>query len=180
MVTLKPFHERYLDRRGYFSDTRSSLARRRLDACAKDLWELIDRFRGHKKVCHLKQYRHLQRLFKDQCELQTSTEDTSSDRLALPKDPESVASASLPVSEEKAHDEEAETGVCPTLHPPSPPQPTPSSQEADTPETDIPLIDETPSVGSETLVPNRAVHSSQDADVPAAGSWLEGTLTILE
>ena len=65
----KKFHERYLDREGYFSDTRSSLASRRLDACARDLWELLDRFRGDKTVSQLKQYRHMQRLFKEQCDL---------------------------------------------------------------------------------------------------------------
>lgn len=65
----KKFHERYLEREGYFSDTRSSLASRRLEACAQDLWELIDRFRGDPKLGQLKQYRHLQRLFKEQCDL---------------------------------------------------------------------------------------------------------------
>jgi len=62
------FHERYLDREGYFSDTRSSLASRRLDACAQDLWELIDRFRPDQKLSHLKQYKNMQRLFKEQCD----------------------------------------------------------------------------------------------------------------
>lgn len=65
----RKFHERYLDRKGYFSDTRSSLAPRRLDACARDLWELIDRFRGDAKLSKLKHYRHLKRVFKDQCEV---------------------------------------------------------------------------------------------------------------
>ena len=65
----RKFHERYLEREGYFSDTRSSLASRRVDACAVDLWELIDRFRGDTRFCRLKQYRHMQRLFKEQCDL---------------------------------------------------------------------------------------------------------------
>ena len=64
----RKFHQRYLEREGYFSDTRSSLASRRLDACAGDLWELIDQFRGDPKLFKLKQYRHLKRVFKDQCE----------------------------------------------------------------------------------------------------------------
>lgn len=63
------FHERYLDREGYFSDTRSSLASRRLSACAQDLWELIDLFRPDQKLSHLKQYKNMQRLFKEQCDL---------------------------------------------------------------------------------------------------------------
>ena len=65
----KKFHERYLDREGYFSDTRSSLASRRLEAVAQDLWELIDLFRGDPKLSRLKQYHHLQRLFNEQCTL---------------------------------------------------------------------------------------------------------------
>jgi len=72
------FHERYLDREGYFSDTRSSLASRRVDACATDLWELIHRFRGDKKLSRLKQYRNMQRLFKEQCEVVPLPHETQS------------------------------------------------------------------------------------------------------
>ena len=85
----KKFHERYLDREGYFSDTRSSLASRRLDACARDLWELLDRFRGDKTVSQLKHYGHMQRLFKEQCDL-------------VPP-PESDPDASIQVNAEQAH-----------------------------------------------------------------------------
>lgn len=63
------FHERYLQRAGYFADTRSSLAARRLEACAQDLWELLDRFRANPTLRQLKQYQQMQRLFREQCEV---------------------------------------------------------------------------------------------------------------
>ena len=167
------FAERYLDRRGYFSDTRSSLARRRLDACAKDLWELIDRFRGHQKVCHLKQYRHLQRLFKDQCELQAPTEDPSSERLAVPKNPELVAAASATVSEKEAPDEEAEKGVCPTHSTPSLPQPIPSSQEMDTPAADPSLAGTSPDPTQESASASTACSVHLKAPSQVASTSLQ-------
>ena len=72
----RKFHQRYLEREGYFSDTRSSLASRRVDACARDLWELIDRFGSDPKLSKLKQYRHLKRVFKDQCEVVPPPQET--------------------------------------------------------------------------------------------------------
>ena len=72
------FHQRYLDREGYFSHTRSSLACRRLDRVAQDLWELIYRFRRQEKLSKLKQYRHMKRLFKEQCDFLAQQEDTRS------------------------------------------------------------------------------------------------------
>ena len=63
----KRFHENYLDRRGYFADAKSSVARRRLGRCAGDLWYLIDRFRGNKDVAKLQAYKRMVRLFDEQC-----------------------------------------------------------------------------------------------------------------
>jgi len=86
----KKFHERYLDRAGYFSDTRSSLAPRRLDACARDLWELIDRFRPDPKLSKLKQYVHLKRLFKEQCEVIPPPEETPTSPVEVHQDQKEV------------------------------------------------------------------------------------------
>jgi hypothetical protein len=83
----KKFHQRYLEREGYFSDTRSSLASRRLDACAGDLWELIDQFRGDPKLFKLKQYRHLKRVFKDQCEEVPPQQETQAEPVEVHKGP---------------------------------------------------------------------------------------------
>lgn len=82
----RKFHGRYLDREGYFSDTRSSLAPRRLNACARDLWELIDRFRGDTKLSKLKQYVHLKRVFKDQCEGVPPSQETQTQPIEAPHD----------------------------------------------------------------------------------------------
>ena len=59
--------KRYIDREGYFADSPSSESRRRLSQCAADLWRLVDRFRGHRKVSKLDRYRRLERLLKEQC-----------------------------------------------------------------------------------------------------------------
>jgi len=83
------FYDRYLDRRGYFADSKSSKARRRLDACAKDVYWLLERFKDDRKVCKLKQYQRLQRLFAEQCKLLDGCEPEP-ERVAL-KDPGSKA-----------------------------------------------------------------------------------------
>jgi|TARA_B100001964_G_C14221808_1_gene595620 hypothetical protein len=106
----KQFHERYLDRAGYFSDTRSSLAPRRLDACAQDLWALIDRFRGHPKISCLKQYRHLERLFKEQCEIPASPPAETGERLEGSSAPERTGSASSGPSFSDAAEPDPEEG----------------------------------------------------------------------
>ena len=99
----KRFHERYLDRAGYFSDSRSSLASRRLDACAQDLWALIDRFRGHAKISRLKQYRHLERLFKEQCEMPSPSSPESVEPLeGSPAPGKTGSSSSGPPSSDSA------------------------------------------------------------------------------
>jgi len=59
--------QRYIDREGYFADSPSSESRRRLSQCAADLWRLVDRFRGHRKVSKLDTYRRLERLLNEQC-----------------------------------------------------------------------------------------------------------------
>lgn len=63
------FFDRYIHRQGYFADSKSSQARRRLEVCAKDLWYLIDRFCNDPRISNLRHYKRLTRLFKEQCKL---------------------------------------------------------------------------------------------------------------
>ena len=98
----KRFRENYLERRGYFADAKSSAARHRLDQCAKDLWYLIDRFRGNQKIRRQKAYRLLARLFDEQCVVEggapdgadSGTADEPAVRVTL-KDKADIASDSL-------------------------------------------------------------------------------------
>lgn len=55
--------------RSSYDDARSSEGRRRLSVCARDVWRLVDRFRGDEAVTGLASYGLLARLFDEQCEL---------------------------------------------------------------------------------------------------------------
>jgi len=52
-----------------YDDARSSDGRRRLKVCARDVWRLVDRFRGDEAVVALGSYGLLKRLFDEQCEV---------------------------------------------------------------------------------------------------------------
>jgi hypothetical protein len=52
-----------------YGDARSSEGRRRLSVCARDVWRLVDRFRGDDGVRALESYGLLARLFHEQCEV---------------------------------------------------------------------------------------------------------------
>jgi hypothetical protein len=101
--------KRYIDREGYFADSPSSESRRRLSQCAADLWRLVDRFGGHRKVSKLDGYRRLERLLKEQCVVE---EDPPTDPdgdgpegvLVRPKDPkkETIPATSLQGSDDDA------------------------------------------------------------------------------
>ncbi len=65
----KRFHERYLDREGYFADSKSSKSKRRIEASAKDVWYLLDAYREIKEITRLKEYKRLERLFSEQCKM---------------------------------------------------------------------------------------------------------------
>jgi hypothetical protein len=90
--------KRYLEREGYFADSKSSEARRRLNDCAKDLLYLTNRFSGDKDVKHLRSYKHLNRLFAEQCELAAESEgdkiilrqEVPSTSLQNPSDPDAT------------------------------------------------------------------------------------------
>ena len=96
------FFERYIEREGYFADSRSSRAKRRLGACAKDVWYLIDRFREEPEITETQQYRTLVRLFAEQCEVAPGDEppeervalrdgkDIPSDSMQSPSDPDAT------------------------------------------------------------------------------------------
>jgi hypothetical protein len=52
-----------------YADARSSDAPRRLSVCARDVWRLLDHFRGDAEVASLPAAQLLQRLFVEQCEV---------------------------------------------------------------------------------------------------------------
>lgn len=57
---------------GRYADARSSEGRRRLAVCARDVWRLVDRFRGSASVEAMEAYALLLRLMAEQCELTES------------------------------------------------------------------------------------------------------------
>ncbi len=81
------FFDRYINRKGYFADAKSSKARRRVEDCAKDLWYLVDQFCEDSKLSKLKQYKKLTRLFKEQCKV-VDGQDPEEERVML-KEPKS-------------------------------------------------------------------------------------------
>jgi len=86
-------YRRYLEREGYFADSKSSEAKRRLNDCAKDLLYLIDIFSDDEAVKNLHSYKHLKRLFNEQCEVvRESGGEGEVDRVILKKE---VSSTSL-------------------------------------------------------------------------------------
>ena len=61
--------QRYLKEDGeatHFEDARSGEGRRRLVVCARDLYRLVDRFRGT-PAAEMEEYRLLERLLREQC-----------------------------------------------------------------------------------------------------------------
>ena len=101
------FRERYLERRGYFADVRSSAAPRRLQQSAEDLWHLIDRFRGHKDIATLKAYKTMVRLFGDQCEV-VKTGEGQADEAAVGVTEPQAAEESPPAQAARGDDESVE------------------------------------------------------------------------
>ncbi len=86
-------HKRYLEREGYFADSKSSGARRRLNDCARDLLYLTDIFSDDEGVKNLHSYKHLKRLFNEQCEVvRESGSEGEGNKVILKKE---VSSTSL-------------------------------------------------------------------------------------
>jgi len=81
----------YGQRAGYFADVKSSRAKRRLAKCACHLYDLVDRFRGHREVSRLKYYRLMVHLLEEQCEV--ISEDDH--RKVVLKSPEEIPANSL-------------------------------------------------------------------------------------
>jgi len=52
-----------------YDDARSSDGRRRIAVCARDVWRLVDRFKGNEKIEALTSYGLVKRLLDEQCEL---------------------------------------------------------------------------------------------------------------
>jgi hypothetical protein len=55
----------YRQRSGYFADVKSSRAKRRLAKCARHLFDLVDRFRGHQETTRMKSYQLMARLLEE-------------------------------------------------------------------------------------------------------------------
>jgi hypothetical protein len=71
------WRERYIKDDGdssSYDDAKPSKARRRLNVCARDLWRLLDRFKGDKEIAELESYTLLKRLFDEQCEAKPEKE----------------------------------------------------------------------------------------------------------
>ena len=88
--------ERYLDREGYFADTRGSEAPRRLEQAALDVYALVHRFENHPVVSKMESFVLLRRLYTDQCVPPTTkkpdkielVEEVASSSLQSPSDPD--------------------------------------------------------------------------------------------
>jgi len=86
-----------------FGDVASREAPRRLAVCARDVWRLVDRFRGDSKVRRMQVYGFLKRLLEEQCEIVTAPvagveNDADASEPGVPvtvKKPEDVRSDSL-------------------------------------------------------------------------------------
>ena len=63
------YGRRYLDREGYFADTKKGASPRRLKAVAHDAFRLVNRFQGLEAVSTLDAYALLVRLVEEQCEV---------------------------------------------------------------------------------------------------------------
>ena len=106
--------KRYLKEDGTatrFGDAKSDESRRRLSVCARDVYRLVDRFRGCEDVRKLEGYSLLERLLAEQCEI-TKTPRNGGDGDAdisepgVPvevKEPENISSDSL----QSPHDPDA-------------------------------------------------------------------------
>ena len=89
----------YQKRSGYFADVKSSRAKRRLAKCARHLFDLVDRFRGHQEVSQLKSYQLMVRLLDEQCHISEGDtqkvilkkpEEIPADSLQNPSDPDAT------------------------------------------------------------------------------------------
>ena len=95
----KVYDQVYLQRSGYFADVKSSQARRRLVQCARHLFDLVGRFRGHAEISHLKVYRLMERLLSEQCHINEDDpepvtlkepQEIPADSLQSPADPDAT------------------------------------------------------------------------------------------
>ena len=84
--------ERYLDREGYFGDSRGSEAPRRLEQTALDVHHVVRRFGGHAQVASMESFALVARLYAEQCVPPTSE---TPERITLQESP-STASLQSP------------------------------------------------------------------------------------
>jgi len=93
------YEEVYRKRAGYFADSKSSKAKRRLAKCAVHLFDLVDRFRDHPGVGRMKYYLLMARLLEEQCVIDAtepgkvrlkSPAEISPESLQNPSDPDAA------------------------------------------------------------------------------------------
>jgi hypothetical protein len=90
--------KRYGERHGRFADAKASEGRRRLEEAAQDLWMLVERFWDDQPVRMLAEYGLLERLLREQCDLQEGepgvalkiSKEIASDSLQSPFDPDAT------------------------------------------------------------------------------------------
>jgi len=90
----KDWAYRYLDEKGFgcFSRIRPGEGHRYLEDVAKELFLLVERFKGNKKVRRMNSYRMMERVLGEQCEM---VSDDGGDRTVRPKDKMKIACDSL-------------------------------------------------------------------------------------
>ena len=98
---------RYLDREGYFADSRSSQGRRRLAQCAADLWRLVDRFHGHRSVSGMPNYLRLVRFLEEQCVIE---DEDPTDPEGVPVRPKNPKVEKVPADSLQGSDDDATYG----------------------------------------------------------------------
>jgi hypothetical protein len=94
--------KRYAEESRY-RDARKGDGPRRLSVAARDLWRLVERFRGDKKVSRMEAYKCLSRLLSEQCEVSEKAEPPKPDdddhneapAPVSPKAPSEISSGSL-------------------------------------------------------------------------------------
>ena len=105
--------ERYLEREGYFSDVKREEAKRRLPLVAQDLFDLVKRFEGVRKVSTLSTFRLMERLLHEQCIVEPAARPeeqvTVRPTTATPEDAAADASARKAAEAEVASPEEQVT-----------------------------------------------------------------------
>jgi hypothetical protein len=170
----KRFHADYLEREGYFADAKSSQARHRLDQCARDLWYLIDRFRGQADVTAIKSYQTMVRLFGEQCTVVGQVCDEEGRPCVAVRESGAEEETGDPAAETESESEAApaEAGaneVAPMDTRPTEEQATASSPQSVPPSTEAPEPAVVVAVKKAEDVASNSLQSPSDTDATFSG-----------